>query len=131
MKTSFRLLAAAGIFALLAFAFGYFDEELGDERRWVGAGLILVGMAVAWPALRRLAEDWPRLKPQYNVDLAFAQLALSAAILVGACLLGGRFGATMMPLVKPTPQLTQPAGDLGASPQPPAGAQGAGGATRR
>lgn len=124
-KTALGGLAALAIFALLAFVFGYFDAELGDERRSTGLGLIITGMSIAWPAMRRLAEDWPRLKPQHNVDLAFAQIGFAGVILLVACLLGGRFGATFTPLVEPTPKLTQPVSYQGVSPSPPAETQGA------
>src|SRR5438045_3956747 len=105
MKTVFRCLAATAAFGLVAFAFGYFDTELTDERRWSGCGLIVVGIALAWPALVRLADDWPRLKPQHDVDLAFVQVGFSVAILVVACFMGGRFGAALAPLIEPTPKL--------------------------
>lgn len=121
MKTTLRFLAAIATFGLIAFVFGYFDAELGDVRRWVGGGLIVAGMAIAWPALARLAEDWPRQKPQHDVDLAFAQIGFSAAVLIAACMMGGRFGATVVPLVEPTPKLMLPVTYLGVSPQPPTG----------
>lgn len=109
MKTALRLLAAAAIFGLLVFAFGYFDEELSDERRWGGLALIVASLAIAWPALQRLIEDWPRLKPQYNVDATFALLGLSLAMLVIACMMGGRFAAKFAPLSNPvTPTMNPP-----------------------
>lgn len=117
MKMTLRLLAAAGTFALLAFAFGYFDAELDDLRRLGGCSLIVVGMSLAWPALVRLAEDWPRLKPQHNVDLAFVQIGLSIAVLIIACMMGGRFAARFAPLVDPMPKLTQPVSRLRTPPQ--------------
>ena len=108
MKTVFRLLGAAALFVVLVFAFGYFDPALTDERRWLGCGLIVASMATAWPAVLRLAEDWPRMKPKHNVELAFAQIFLGVAALAIACLMGGRVSSFMEPLVKPTPIITAP-----------------------
>jgi hypothetical protein len=121
MKTLLQLLGAAATLGVLAFAFGYFDPELADVRRWVGAGLIVASMATTWPAVSRLAEDWPRLKPQHNVDVAFAQIGLGVAALTLACLMGGRAGAFLAPLVEPTHMVISP----GASSQDAGGAQSA------
>ena len=95
-------------FGLLAFAFGYFDAELAEARRWLGFGMIVGGIAITLPAVLRLAEDWPRMKPRHNVDLAFGQIGLGVAVLSLACLMGGRAGAFFAPLVNPTPKLIAP-----------------------
>jgi uncharacterized membrane protein len=103
LKTFLWFLGAISVIAVLAFLAGYFDPELADERRWLGAGLIVTGVAIAWPAVMRIVEDWPRMKPRYNVDLAFVQIGLGIAILVAAFMLGGRLGAFVSPLSKPAP----------------------------
>jgi uncharacterized membrane protein len=109
MKTVFWLLGAVAGFGLLAFFFGYFDAELTDERRWLGYGLIVAGMVTAFPAIVRLIDDWPKLKPQHNTDLAFVQIGVAVAVLTVACMLGGRFGAFLAPLAEPLPKSTAPA----------------------
>ena len=53
-----------------------------------------------------MVDDWPRLKPQYNVDLAFIQIGIGVAILTVAFLMGGRVGALMAPLTAETPKAT-------------------------
>ena len=83
---------------------GYFDPELTDERRLFGFSLIVGALTLAWPAVIRMAADWPRMKPLHNVDLAFIQIGLALGILVVAFLLGGRFGAFVSPLVEKPPQ---------------------------
>jgi uncharacterized membrane protein len=110
MKTVFSILGVVATFGLLAFVFGYFDTELTDERRWIGCGLIVAGMATAFPAIARLVDDWPRLKPQHNVDVAFLQIGVAVVVLTIACMLGGRFGAFIAPFAEPLPKLTGPAG---------------------
>jgi len=102
MKTLFSIFGVVATFGVLAFAFGYFDMELTDTRRWIGCGLIIAGMAAGWPAIGRLAEDWPRLKPKHDVDLAFIQIGVGVVVLTFACMLGGRFGAFVSPLTEPT-----------------------------
>lgn len=97
-------LALVAVVAMLAFLFGYFDPDLADDRRWIGWGLIILGVATACPAMGRLAEDWPKLKPEHSVDLAFGQVSLGVLILTVACLFGGRFGTFINPLVEPTPK---------------------------
>jgi len=109
VKSVLFYLGVIGAFGLLAFAFGYFDTELAEARRWLGFGMIVVGIAITLPAVFRLAEDWPRMKPRHNVDLAFVQIGLGVAVLSIACLMGGRAGALFAPLVEPTPKLTAPA----------------------
>jgi uncharacterized membrane protein len=109
MKTGFILLAAITIFGLLAFVFGYFDAELADVRRWIGFALIVAGITTAFPAIARLVDDWPRLKPQHNVDVAFLQIGIAVVVLTVACMLGGRIGAFMAPFAEPLPKLTGPA----------------------
>lgn len=111
MKRAFKFLAGLIAFCLLAFVFGYFDSELSEGRRWTGCILIVAGMVIAWPAVVRLADDWPRLKPRHNVDLAFAQIGFSMVVLVVACLMGGRCKPVFDPLLEPTPKLAQPTAD--------------------
>lgn len=121
MKTVFGFLAAVGAFGVFAFAFGYFDADLADDRRWFGYALIVAAMITAWPAVLRLAEDWPRLKPQHSVELAFLQIGLGLFVLTAAGMLGGRFGAFLEPMVRPTPKLASP----GPAGEEPGAAQGA------
>jgi 4-hydroxybenzoate polyprenyltransferase len=100
-------------FGLLAVAFGYLDDELDDVRRLFGCTLILIGLVIVVPATLRLASDWPRMKPQHNVDLAFVQIAVGIAVLWVACALGGRAQAFMAPFGKPLPKAipeSQPGG---------------------
>lgn len=94
--------------ALLAFFSGYFDPELSDERRWLGWSLIVAAIVIAWPAVARMVADWPRMKPQHNVDLAFIQIGVGVVILTVAFFLGGRAGAFLAPLVEPPPKAMPP-----------------------
>jgi uncharacterized membrane protein len=104
MKRVFWSAGLVATFAVLVVAFGYLDAALAEERRWLGCLLIVAGLAIAVPAILRLIEDWPRLKPEHSVDLAFVQIALAVAVLSLACVLGGRPEAFLLPLFKPTPQ---------------------------
>jgi uncharacterized membrane protein len=105
MKMVFWLFGAVALFSLFAFVFGYFDSDLTDVRRWIGCGLIVAGMVTAFPAVVRLVDDWPRLKPQHNVDVAFLQIGVAVVVLTIACMLGGRFGAFVAPFAEPLPKL--------------------------
>ena len=108
MKSLLFYLSIAGSYSLLALLFGYFDIDLAEERRWIGLGLILVGIATMLPAGRRLIEDWPRMKPRHNVDLAFVQIGFGVVVLCIACLMGGRAAAFFAPLTEPTPKPIAP-----------------------
>ena len=102
----FWLLGTAATLGMLAFASGYFDADVTDERRWIGCGLIVTGIATGWPAVLRLVDDWPRMKPQPNVELAFLQISVAVAVLIIASMLGGRFGVFLAPLVESPPKST-------------------------
>jgi hypothetical protein len=91
--------------AALGFAFGYLDENLDDLRRVVGLFVLVGGIATVVHAALRLAEDWPRLKPVHDIDLAFVQIAAGIGVLMLACVLGGRPGAYFRPFLEPTPQV--------------------------
>lgn len=101
MKPLLRWCCLAGTFTLFVVAFGFFDSELTEVRRWVGCGLIVVSMAIALPAMLRLSNDWSRLKPEHDVDLAFLQIMLSLAFLGAAFLLGGNAAALFARLMTP------------------------------
>ena len=113
MKIVWRSLGAMAAFGLFALFFGYFDEDLTDLRRWSGCALIVGSMAIAWSAVRRLAEDWPRAKPQHNADLLFAQLAFGFAMLASAFFMGGRVSGALARLSEPLPKLGQLLGGPG------------------
>lgn len=99
---------AAALVVLIGAA-GYFDRELDSLRRWTGCGLLVAGVAMIIPATRRLAEDWPRLKPIHNTDVAFLQIMLGVVMIGVASMLGGRADAFFSPLLQPTPQFSLPA----------------------
>lgn len=105
MKPVYSYSALISVFALLVYAFGYFDADLPDERRYAGCAVIIIGISIALPALERLAADWSRLKPQHSVDLAFVQIMLGIVVLGVACVIGGRPLSTFRTLAQPTPQL--------------------------
>ena len=91
--------------AALGFGFGYLDENLDDLRRFLGLVVLVGGIAIVVHAALRLAEDWPRLKPVHDVDLAFVQVVAGIGVLALAFVLGGRPGAYFRPLLEPTPQV--------------------------
>ena len=99
------LLMAFGLFAA---AFGYFDDQLDDVRRYFGCALILAGIGIVVPALLRLIDDWPRLKPVHNVDRAFAQVMLGLMILSLAGALGGRPETFLEPFARERPNRVAP-----------------------
>jgi MFS family permease len=99
------LLVAFGLFAA---AFGYFDDQLDDVRRYFGCALILAGIGIVVPALLRLIDDWPRLKPVHNVDRAFAQVMLGLIVLSLAGVLGGRPEAFLEPFGREIPKRAAP-----------------------
>lgn len=111
MKLRATILYAAALiaFALLAGAFGYLDEALSDERRWLGFALIIVGLLLVAHAGARLWSDWPKMKPEHNTDLAFCQIMLGVVILSAASLFGGRPENIAARLLAPTPRLEAPA----------------------
>ena len=98
-------------FAVMVIAFGYLDDELDPTRRIAGCVLIAVGIAIAIPAMARLREDWPRLKPVHNVDLAFVQIMVAAGVLWFAWAMGGRAPAFIEPLINPVPKTFEPPPD--------------------
>src|SRR2546430_1553070 len=93
MKVLLWIVGPLALIVLFAFFAGYFDPELTEDRRLYGCSMIIAGIALALPAVIRVADDWPRMKPQHNVDLAFIQIGGAVVILTVALLLGGRFGA--------------------------------------
>jgi Kef-type K+ transport system membrane component KefB len=103
LKPAYLYLAVVAFFAVLFVAFGYLDDDLPVERRFYGSALIIVGMTIALPAMKRLKEDWSRLKPLHSVDLAFLQVTAGIAVLTVACLLGGKAQKAFAPLFNPTP----------------------------
>lgn len=103
LKPVYLYPAVAVLFGLLYFAFGYLDADLAAERCWFGCALIIIGLSIALPAVRRLLDDWPRLKPEHSVDLAFLQVTLGVVVLAFACVMGGRLDASIARLRDPTP----------------------------
>lgn len=124
LKPAYFYSALVAVFAVLYFAFGYLDADLAVERRWFGCALIISGMGIVLPALRRLADDWSRLKPEHSVDLAFLQVSLGVGVLVCACVMGGRLDASIARLRDPTPNWL-------ASPDRPSSGSASDGAAKR
>lgn len=121
--------ALLAVFGLLAFVFGYFDGELAVDRRLYGCALIVGGMIIVLPAAARLAEDWPRLRPEHSVDAAFFQIGVGIVVLTAACFLGGRFAAWVRPMVDPEPKWSSPAAQAEAASRATGGDPGGNGST--